>query len=49
VLLDENNAQNISILINNADYCKKVEKNTLKQTVEAKKGDKKEANHMDLL
>jgi hypothetical protein len=49
VFLGANNTQNNSILINSVEFCKKMEKNTLKQTLEAKKGAKKEANHRDLL
>jgi hypothetical protein len=49
VLIGVNNAQNSAIPINSAKFCKEVEKNTLKQTVEAKNGAKKEANHKDLL
>jgi hypothetical protein len=49
VFLGANNAQNSAIPINSTEFCKKVEKNTLKQTVEVKKGAKKEANHRDLL
>jgi hypothetical protein len=48
-LLGANIAQNSTIPIDSSDFSKKVEKNTLKQRVEAKKGAKKEANHGDLL
>jgi len=39
---------NSSILINNANLFKKLKKNTLKSTLEAKKGPKMGANHRDL-
>lgn len=49
VLVDVKNAKNITISINNTDFFKKLEKNTLKHSMEAKKGAKKESNHRDLL
>jgi len=42
-------AKNSTILINSTNFFKKVEKNTLKKSMEAKKGAKEEANHRDLL
>ena len=49
VLLDTNNTQNSSILINSTEFIKKVEKNTLKQPIEAKARAKKEVKNSDLL
>jgi hypothetical protein len=42
-------SENSAISVNNTKFCKKVEKNTLKKTVEENKGAEKEANHMIFL
>jgi hypothetical protein len=49
VFINANNTQNSTIPIDSSNFCKKVDKNTLKQIMEEKKGDKKEANQRDLL
>jgi hypothetical protein len=46
---DTKNAMNSSIPINSIDLFKKLKKNTLKPTLEEKKGAKMGANHRDLL
>jgi hypothetical protein len=48
-LLNANRSINNALLINNIEFSKKMDKNTLKQLVEEKKGAKKGANHRDLL
>jgi hypothetical protein len=48
-LLGANSSINSALPINSDEFSKKMDKNTLKQPVEAKKGAKKGANHRDLL